>query len=68
MTIKTASANIGFYFTAFNYRWQVVKADSFGGVVHYGFIPLELEHYPKCGAVSSGWIPAALIGGCELTK
>jgi hypothetical protein len=64
MDRPTAELNIGFYFTAFNLRCQVTRVAVFSGVLHYGFLNVdERLREPHCG-----WIPVAMIGGCELTK
>lgn len=59
---ELAKMNVGYYFTAFNRRCQVVSTATFSGVVHYGFMTVD-------GSTPIlGWIPVAFIGGCELTK
>lgn len=62
MTLEAARLNVDSYFWAFNRRCQVLLADKFNGTVHYGFRTVD------DGNPIVGWIPADLVGGCELTK
>ena len=65
MTLETAELNVGCYFWSFNRRCRIVlvndSEDVFEKVVHYCFKTVDN------GNPISGWIPAELVGQCELT-
>lgn len=62
MNIDNAKTNIGYYFTAFNRRCQVLSVATFNGTVHFGFQTVDESRYVI------GWVPATFIGGCEMCK
>lgn len=66
MTKESIESNLGCYFWAFNRRCQVIMIESdddlLEGIFHYCFKTVDN------GNPISGWIPAELVGQCELTK
>ncbi len=62
MNKANAETNVGYYFTAFNRRCQVLSVATFNGTVHFGFQTVDDSQYVL------GWVPAVFIGGCELSK
>jgi hypothetical protein len=62
--LEIARKNIGAYFWFKSHKCQVVCADSFNGVVHYGF--LTVTDYKLSERQIAGWIPFELVGQTEL--